>query len=290
MNTGFLSRTPRFRNVIDFNNERFLDVENEKISALEFGYSWLGKNAGININTYYTVWQNRPFDGGVSVEINDEIVRANINAMDARHMGIEIAGSYEVGKKVDIDVAMSFGDWIWTSQDSVNFFDQNRNLLIDNTDPNNPVPYYRSFDAEGVLVGDAPQTQITAAVRYAPIKDAYIKPRITFFDKYYADFDPLGLSEEKAGRQSWKIPAYSLLDIHAGYTFRFDYFNIGLNASIFNTLDASYFADAQNNEGTAIVTLGNGYSPERTVAFDANSAGVIIGYGRRFNFGVELSF
>ena len=50
-----------------------------------------------------------------------------------------------------------------------------------------------SYNAEGVSVGDAPQTQVGLAMRYKK-KGLYIKPRYTFFDRFYADFDPFSLN------------------------------------------------------------------------------------------------
>ena len=45
----------------------------------------------------------------------------------------------------------------------------------------------------------------------------YIKIRGTYFDNYYSDFDPLSLNGVNARRESWKIPSYTLFDLHCGY-------------------------------------------------------------------------
>ena len=74
-----------------------------------------------------------------------------------------------------------------------------------------------TFDAEGVHVGDAAQTQFGLSLRYEPTHNSYLKLRTTYFDDYYSDFDPLSLNGTNAGRESWKIPAYNLVDLHAGF-------------------------------------------------------------------------
>ena len=96
-----------------------------------------------------------------------------------------------------------------------------------------------SYNAEGVSVGDAPQTQVGIAMRYKK-KGLYIKPRYTFFDRFYADFDPFSLNGDNEGRQSWKMPAYGLLDLHMGYTLDLESSQMDFRFSVFNLLNKVY--------------------------------------------------
>ena len=138
-----------------------------------------------------------------------------------------------------------------------------------------------SFDAEGVHVGDAAQTQYGLSIRYEPSPNAYVKLRGTYFDSYYADFDPLSLNGENAGRESWKIPAYQLIDLHAGYKFKLWGKNrLDLRLSVLNVLDEIYISDAQNND-----PYNANYQD-----FDAKSAGVFFGLGRRINLSAKFTF
>ena len=84
------------------------------------------------------------------------------------------------------------------------------------------------FNAKGIHVGDAAQTQLGAGLRYEPIKKLYISGRTTFFDRYYSDFNPLDLdparfpeSFDENGNpvDAWKTPSYLLVDFHAGYSW-----------------------------------------------------------------------
>ena len=51
VNLGYLSRTPQFSNVIDNNtNTFFQEIVNEKISAIEGGYTYSNNNFGLNLN------------------------------------------------------------------------------------------------------------------------------------------------------------------------------------------------------------------------------------------------
>ncbi|MGB6036895.1 MAG: TonB-dependent receptor plug domain-containing protein, partial [Cryomorphaceae bacterium] len=188
VNVGYISRTPRFRNVVDLGvlNEFLRDVENENIASIEVGYGYRTSNFTASVNAYYTDWQNRPIDGGVRVFLPDRgiSVRANLNDMSAVHKGIEFTSRYVINKKLSADVFASFGDWRWNSAKTVNFFDDQGRPLAAVDDNNQPTDSLITikFDAKGVFVGDAPQTQVGGSLQWDFIKNAYIKGRYTFFD------------------------------------------------------------------------------------------------------------
>ncbi|MEX1193301.1 MAG: TonB-dependent receptor plug domain-containing protein, partial [Brumimicrobium sp.] len=114
VNLGYLSRTPQYSNVIDNNtNEFFEEILNENIMAAEAGYGFRSKKVSFNINGYYTYWENKPFPFGVSVpDPNDptQFIRANVNGMDALHMGIEFDGVYKIFKNLALEGMVSIGD------------------------------------------------------------------------------------------------------------------------------------------------------------------------------------
>ena len=278
VNLGYISKAQRFNNVIDNSNQFFKEIENEKIQALEFGYAITKKSFAVNLNTYYTVWENRPAENGVVVSIDDETFRANINGMDARHMGVELDFIYKVRQNLDLEGLVSLGDWTWQSADTVRVFDDNLDEI-----------YKQAFDAKGVHVGDAAQTQLGGSMRYEPIKGLYFKSRITYFARNFADFDPLSLdpvnnpeSFDQDGNplESWLMPDYYLVDFHSGYRFKYEWLRFDLRLSILNVMDKRYISDAQNNDGFAT----------DNVDFNANSASVFFGQGRRFNTSLRISF
>jgi hypothetical protein len=106
-----------------------------------------------------------------------------------------------------------------------------------------------------------------------------LKLKYTFFDRYYSDFNPNSLSGATSGKDSWRIPSYGLLSIHAGYTVRFERSQLRFKANIFNALNSIYISDARNN-----------YHLDGSADFDANSATVFIGQGLRFNVSVGFQF
>jgi len=273
-NLGYISKAPRFQNIFSYDNTAFIEIENEKIKAFELGYSYYNSNITLNVNGYITYWKNKPVNNGfrVTVQPEDTLLDpvdyyANINGIDAFHKGIEIEFAHKLGKNITWERLLSVGDWKWDSGDSVYIYDDDRNLAD-----------VRYFNAKGVHVGDAAQFQYAERIRWQFHKNAYIKGSITYFARYYADFQPNDLKTENP-RDSWIIPSYFLVDLHAGYKFKLNKIRFQLQASILNLLDEIYISDASNNDG---------YSSNQ-VNFNAQSAGVFIGLGRRFNVSLRIS-
>ncbi|MDX1653384.1 MAG: TonB-dependent receptor [Brumimicrobium sp.] len=265
LNLGYLSRTPQYSNVIDNNtNEFFVEIVNENIMAGEIGYGFRSKKLSFNVNGYYTYWENKPFPFGVSIPDPmdpTEFIRANVNGMDALHMGAELDGVYNILKNLTVEAMISYGDWTWQSSEIID--------VVGTT---------FEFDAKGVHVGDAAQSTYALSLRYAPVKNGYIKVVYTYFDRYYSNFDPFSLSTASGngGRESWQIPSYGLLSGHAGYRVKFEKSNLMFRTNVFNALNTIYISDATNNR------FGSG--------FDATSAGVFVGQGFRFNVSVGFEF
>jgi len=265
VNVGYLSRTPQFSNVIDNNtNEFFAEILNENIMAAEAGYGFRSKKLSFNVNGYYTYWENKPFPFGVAVpDPNDptQFIRANVNGMDALHMGIEFDGVYKLFKNLAIEGMVSVADWTWQSSEQID--------VVGTT---------FEFDAKGVHVGDAAQTTLSGSIRYEPIRGGYISVRYTYFDRYYSDFDPfsLNVASGNGGKESWRIPSYGLMSIHAGYRVKFEKSSLIFRGNVFNALNTLYISDARNNQN------GGG--------FDAGSAGVFFGQGLRFNVSLGFEF
>ena len=290
VNLGHLNRTPVFRNVVDFENKFVENVENERINSAEWGYSFSKYPFSVNVNAYYTDWQNRPLQSLLRFEtVEGDIVRANVNSMSALHKGLETDVAWQLSPRLTIEGYASLGDWRWTSsEDSLVLLDDDSNLPYIDVEGNVAIVQY---NAEGVSVGDSPQSQYSFSLKYT-YKQLYLKPRFTVFSRHFADFDPFSLNGENEGRQSWQIPTYGLLDLHAGYRLDLNGTNMDFRLSIFNLLNTVYLSNAQNNDA-----YGEWYftDPDRKYAFsennfDAGSASVYMGYGFRTNLSVRVRF
>jgi len=276
-NIGYLSKAQRFNNVFDQRNVLFRDIENEKVQAIELGYSWVKPKFTLNVNSYLTKWENKPADRALSMDIDGTRYSVNINDMNALHMGIEFEFGYRIKKNILFESLLSVGDWKWTSADTARVYDDNGQQVAT-----------RPFDAKGLYVGDAAQIQNQERIRWEIIPGLYATGVFTFFGKHYAEFNPLdydpvnndwAFDEDGKPIQSWKIPDYYTVDIHAGYTWRVKDIGFALRASVINLLDNTFITDAQNNDPYLT----------HSSTFDANSAGVYFGMGRTATISLKIN-
>lgn len=258
-NIGYLNIAPRMNTVFDNNNNEFLNIKNQEVNSVEFGYGYKSRRFSSNLNTYYTLWKNKTITGST----NDLEYYYNINGINALHYGIEVDFIYKLTPKIDFEGIVSLADWKTISGSKVIIMDQDNNI-VDEVD----------FSAKNVHVGDAAQIQLGASLRYEIKKDFYLKLRYTYFDKNYANFNPTELVGANKDRDSWLMPSYGLLDFNFGYELKFfKKYSATLSGGVMNVLNEVYITDAQNGPG-----------------FDATTANVFVGMGRRFNVGLKIGF
>ncbi len=287
INTGYLNKAPRFKNIYDNNNKKYQDIKNEHIMAIELGYSYYNDKFTVNLNSYATYWQNKPADRPFTFRDNDDnTYSVNINGMDALHVGIEGEFGYRITKGLLSETVVSIGNWRWLSTDSAEVTDENTGAVVGKT-------YYV---AEGLKVGDAAQTQLRESIRWQlpwqAVKGVYLKGAITYFANNYSQFDPISLNPNDPNnanafnpdgtpKQSWMIPNYYLVDIFAGYGFKIKKIRFDLRFIVLNALDATYVSDAQNNDT---------YGDQTWNDSSARSATVFFGMGRRFMTSLTIKF
>ena len=263
-NTGFLSIAPRMNTVFDNNNKEFLEIKNQEVYSVEFGYGFKSKKFSSNLNMYYTLWKNKPPPRTPTTPDGDSY---NINGLDALHKGLELDFIYKLLPKLEFEGLVSLGDWKTVSKDK-------DSTLVNIVDQDNVTQSTFYFGANNVHVGDAAQFQIGYSLRYQIIKNGFIKLRYTYFDKNYANFDPTALTGKNMNRESWIMPSYGLFDLNFGYEiFGSNKQKITINGGIMNILNTVYISDAQNGLG-----------------FDASTSTVFVGMGRRFNIGIKFGF
>lgn len=269
-NTGFLSKAARFNNVIGQDNQILKRIENEKVTAFELGHSYKSRIFSTNLNLYYTNWKNKPAQP-FKVEGNnqDDSFTGYINGISALHKGVEFDFVYKILPQLNLEGLISLGDWKWNSNALVYVFNDAGSMVDTFT-----------FDAKGVHVSDAAQTQIGASLRYQPIKGFYIKGKYTWFDRYFAYFNPDDLRTLEKPIDSWETPDYGVFDIHIGYKKRMDGYIVSWGFNVLNVLDELYISDAINNDT---------YHPVPSKTFDAKGATVFMGLGRRFTTSIKIS-
>jgi len=284
INLGYLSKMRDYKSYFNGYLAEFLPdsiTKNEKVKALELGYTYTTKKFIANVNAYYTKWENKATNQ-VRGKYEDPLTGTegytygDIPGMDAIHSGIEVDFIYKIRRNLDLQGLFSLGNWVWDKK--IN------NLQMYYTDTHLPANTI-SFDARGIHVGDAAQTQIGASIRYEPIKGLYIEGSGTYFDRYYAEFSPENCTDEFGNPvDSWRIPAYGIINFHTGYRFKlnaFDKLNFAIKLNVLNVLNTVYVSDAQNNDT---------YIQRPFNTFDARSASVFMGAPRMFVASFKITF
>ncbi|MBN1117234.1 MAG: TonB-dependent receptor [Bacteroidales bacterium] len=293
MNLGYLSKVRAFKYYYQGYTTSFQEnTDNEIIKAIEGGYNFHSRTFSLRFNAYYTLWQNKPPDNQIrstyvlqagetgyiegEPEQNEVDVYADIPGMNARHMGVETDFIVMFTKNIEFQGTISFGDWIWDSKvEGLQYYHSLTNEAVNKT---------VDFDARGIHVGNAAQTQLGSSIKYKPFKGYYLTLRQTYFGKYYSEFSPEATTDAEGNVvDSWKMPEFNLFDIHTGYSFPVSEAVRGsLNLSVLNLLDTSYIWDATNNDS---------YGPYSNYKdFDAKSATVFFGLGRRYSFTFKITF
>jgi iron complex outermembrane recepter protein len=268
VNIGSMQIPQKFANVFTFSNEVAKDFKPQQIQSFELGYGIKYNKFNVNVNGYYTTWANQPQNTVTGTDGS----QYNINGIGLVYKGIEFEAKYKPYKVLEVEAILSIGDWKYNTGGIITVYDQN-----------NVFQKEIIYDAKGVHVGNTAQTQVGGAVRYMPFKGFNIKPRFTYFDKNYSNFNatdlilfPAPSVQDNRGKESWRIPGYGLWDLSAGYEIPFQAFRVNIYVTMNNVLNSRYINDAQNNQygGT----------------FDATAAGVFFGAGRTFTFGTKLTF
>jgi iron complex outermembrane receptor protein len=262
VNAGYISRVPLFNQVFDTNGNRYKGSRNEGVTSFEVGYGISYPSLKANLNAYYTLWANRSNNTtGPNPNGENGLAYYSVRNVDARHMGIELSVAQEISRKVQLNAAISLGDWRWLGTGSLTAIDENNQIIPTFED----VPVF----LDGVHVGDAAQNQFQIGLRVEPIRGLYFRPSLLIFTKYYAGFNPVDLKQEANRTDSYRVPTSRNLDLHMGYDFKPMFKNstrFGIKGSILNVLNEYYFTDVSNpsNTNTNLANLQAFFNKGRT--------------------------
>ncbi|MBD3275841.1 MAG: TonB-dependent receptor plug domain-containing protein [Candidatus Marinimicrobia bacterium] len=273
-NLGYVAKVPIFDNVIsDQNGALATDPENEKFFSYEAGINYRSLNgmfAG-KANLYHTTWSDRANSIGVEDQDGDESI-IFITGLNTLHQGIEFEGSMRPIELFKIDAAVSFGDWYHLDDVQGTFQDYGADTNRDT------VNYY----VQDLKVGDAPQTQYALGLTLYPMDGMQIEGIFRHYRDFFADWDPFSRTDPEDRVQSWKAPAYSIVDLHVGYMLPFEVngLQFEVRGHVFNLLDEIYVQDATDN------SRFNAWDYDH----DADDAEVYLGIPRNWNIGITAYF
>jgi len=276
-NAGYVSKVPIFDQVIsDVEATMNPDPKNETFISFELGANTklLDNMLNLKANVYFTNWLDRAVNRVVqNADGTDGLVK--LDGIDSRHMGFELEAAYQPAKFVRLDLAFSYGIWEYTNDVSGQYvIDYSTGELED-----------YNFYIKDLKVGDAPQTQLAAALTVFPVSGLQAQLVWRYYDQYFSDFDPFSRTNENDRVQVWQVPSYSLVDFNLAYKIPATIagMDVTVFGHVFNLLDELFVQDATDNSAF------NGWSANGT-NHSADDAEVYPGLPRTFNAGFKIGF
>lgn len=266
INGGYISRQPFFNAVfLNYQNDINPNAVNEKIMSGEVGYGYRNRGFKMNVNGYYTYWQDKSF---VKTVWEDGVpYTANLLGVNALHKGIEFDMTYRINPKLTVTAMASLGDWKWLNDlEDVQIFDDQQNAI-------DTVNVYIA----GAEVGNSAQTTAAIGVEYEVFPKLKLTADWNYFGNLFADYDPLRRdSEEYKGKGAYEMPSYTLVDLGFNYGFKMGGFDGIFNFRVNNVFDTDY----------AVQGLQGGLDD----AGNMGMSGYYMGLGRTYSVGLKMSF
>ena len=185
------------------------------------------------------------------------------------HQGIELDFVLHPVTNFDITGMFSIGDWHWNGDGKGYAYNSDGRPVGKDGKPLSDVggeEHAQSFvKVKDVRVGNAAQTTFAIGGRYRFLRGVYVGIDYSHYARNYAKFSfpTMNLDAENVIESPWRMPAYGVLDVNAGYRFSLGkVFGAMVSANVNNLLDKEYIADAEDgakhNEETAKVFYGFG--------------------------------
>ncbi|MDE6050717.1 MAG: TonB-dependent receptor, partial [Paramuribaculum sp.] len=293
-NAGYISRAPFFSYGVFLSSQRSNitnpDALNEKVGSIEVGYGYHSPKLAIDVNAYYTKWMDKTMSKGE--QIDPAIAQDGSNyyyfamsGVDARHMGIEVSAKYRPTKWFELDAMLSLGDWIWDSNATGYFYNQNGAPLsnLNGTIATGIMAedhLHATLEQKGVKVSGSAQTTTSLGVTFRPFKGFRIGADWTGYFRNYSDIS-LTSSNLQNGKvlkpgTPWRIPWGNAFDMNASYRFKLGALDATIYGNVNNLFNYNYVTQAQTDLG-AIGTWEN-----------ANR--VFYSFGRTYSFKLKVNF
>lgn len=257
LNGGHFSKAPYYKFVFGNNtNVPVSGIKNEKVSTIEIGYGFRTDQFHLSFNAYNTFWQDVSFLNNEYIQLeNQQQSRAMVQGLNALHQGVEIEGSIKLTNKMRFGAFLSLGNWQWKNNVSAVLFN-NLDVAVDTV----------SVFADGLMVGGQPQLQ-TALFLDARLLELFdFKIDMNYFDKHYADFAPDGRQNPNDQSQSFRIPAYTILNLHLGTDIMLADLPLSIYLNINNVTNKTYILKGEDGADHNIETFRGFWGFGRTIA------------------------
>ncbi|MCT4180935.1 TonB-dependent receptor [Elizabethkingia anophelis] len=250
-NTGVISRQPQFNALFPSNQNVYKDAKNERIFSIELGYGFKSRYVDVNINAYRTQWDDRfitrTFNATAADVANFPQLKLGntyfYNALNVGqlHQGVELEAKARPFSNLRLRGMLSVGNWKYKGNASFNIID-----VLSNQE----VPGATGIiNIKDLKVGDAAQTTASIGADYNITKAFSIDANWEYYDKLYAQFNPINfLTAAARDKGVVKLPSYNLFDVGAAYKFTIDQKrSLTLRVNIYNLFNKYYISELSSN-------------------------------------------
>jgi len=255
------------------NNSVSRDIVNEKNYLSEFGARYVGDFWGTEATFYTAYWKDKTLLSSPYKSLEEEPVKYMVNGLDAFHYGGEFEAFIGWRKFFRADFFASLGNWQWKNDVNATIYDPVSGQPVDRV----------NVYADGLHVGDAPQTQVGASVEFRPfvsgtvawmmLADLSVKFDWNYNDRLWADFDPATRTNPDDRSDSYRIPSYHLMNLNVTWTQLITKVKLSVFFNLNNIGDVSYIERSRDGS-----------------LHDRSTFTGYWGNGRNINFGARLSF
>lgn len=260
VNAGYISRAPFYSGGAflssTVSNATNPNAVNEKVASVELGYGYHSPKFALDFNAYFTEWMDKTTtrSGDItSGEHAGDRYFFNMQGVDARHMGLELALTYRPTLWMEVGGMISWGDWKWDSNATGWFYNQAGEPLKDlNGNVASGIMAEdhakATLNQKGVHVGGSAQTTGAINLDFKPFKGARIGVDWTFNARNYSDYS-VSSSNFSPGvdinvSEPWRIPWGNQFDLHASYRFNIGKIGATLTGNVNNIFNNHYVMDA----------------------------------------------
>ncbi len=258
------------------NNTISKAIHNERNYLGEAGYRLIFNHGGLETTFYAAYWKNKAVTSNSFASEDEEPYKYIVSGLDAFHYGGELEAFYKFGRFLHLDLFASLGEWKWKNDVSATIYDQYSGQ------PLQTINVY----ADGLHVGDAPQTQVGASFELHPLQsfnmferyfhsvDLSIGAEWSYNDRYWADFDPVSRTSSEDRSDSYLIPGFHLVNLSFNIEGQLtDSFSAIIFCNINNLFDELYIERSKD---------GSSHNRETVTGYWGNR--------RNINFGLRLEF
>jgi iron complex outermembrane recepter protein len=263
-NAAFFSKAPYYKFIFgNFSNTPVSNIQNEKVSTVEGGYSLKDAKNTLVLSAYFTHWKDVSFLSNEYIQLeNNQQSRAMVNGLEALHTGIEVEWMHEFHPVLKVGGIISFGDWKWKNDVEARLFND-KDVVVDTV----------NVYARGLYVGGQPQFQAGLMLQTTILHRADLSLQFNYYDRHYASFDPSGRQNPEDREQSYKLPSFLLGNLNISYPIEFFENKAVVFMNINNIFNEIYILKGEDGIEHNIETFRGFWS-----------------FGRTFDFGFRLKF